>query len=167
MIDKDSRSMSNHNIQPTPSIASGVALITQQLATTPSMYPGQDTVVGTLLLSPIKEMEPGSVNNTLHPGHPATSALAKSILPAALQSSGFSAVNLTTNGISVATTPLATAISMVLPQQTESSNVIITDLPSDNNLDVDHKQHDIISRKSSNVTSISGNNKFINKYIIG
>jgi len=65
----------------------------QQLSTTsapPGMYPSSyahDTllhqesgqVLGTLLLSPIKEMDSSSSNNTLIPGHPATAALAASM----------------------------------------------------------------------------------------
>lgn len=63
------------------SVASGVALTAQQLATTPSIYPSNNLpVVGTLLLSPIKESD-ASNNNTLQAGHPSTTALANSILP--------------------------------------------------------------------------------------
>lgn len=42
-------------------------------------------VVGTLLLTPIKEMDSGSVNNTLQVGHPTTTALAKAVLPSSIQ----------------------------------------------------------------------------------
>ena len=43
---------------------------------------GQDgQVLGTLLLSPIKEMDSSSSNNTLIPGHPNTTALAQAVLP--------------------------------------------------------------------------------------
>lgn len=64
-----------------PSVASGVALTAQHLATTPSIYPSSNMpVVGTLLLSPIKESD-ASNNNTLQAGHPSTTALANSILP--------------------------------------------------------------------------------------
>lgn len=63
------------NIQ---SIASGVALTAQTLATNPSIFPSSNNVpiLGTLLLSPIKESD--SVNNTLSSGSLAPS---KSILP--------------------------------------------------------------------------------------
>ncbi|XP_055696715.1 bestrophin-3 isoform X4 [Phlebotomus papatasi] len=75
------------------SVASGVALMAQQLATTPSMYaPAMNSdvsVVGTLLLSPIKELESGSVNSSLNTSNPATTALAKSILSSNLQQSGW------------------------------------------------------------------------------
>lgn len=72
---------------------SSVLMAPQQLSTTsapPGMYPSSyapDTllhqesgqVLGTLLLSPIKEMDSSSSNNTLIPGHPATAALAASM----------------------------------------------------------------------------------------
>lgn len=69
--------------------------MTHQLANTPSMYPSamsndwNTEVVGTLLLSPIKEMDSSSVNNTLQIGHPATNALAQAILPKNLAGTGF------------------------------------------------------------------------------
>lgn len=95
----NSLSASNAMTNGTPSIASGVALMTHQLANTPSMYPSTINndmpVVGTLLLSPIKEMDSSSVNNTLQVGHPATAALAKAVLPHNLQS-GFGTVSLGT-----------------------------------------------------------------------
>nr|XP_016934735.1 bestrophin homolog 15 isoform X1 [Drosophila suzukii] len=87
---------------PTPEVAkdgntnpatSSVLMAPQQLSTTsapPGMYPSSYThdtllhqesgqVLGTLLLSPIKEMDSSSSNNTLIPGHPATAALAASM----------------------------------------------------------------------------------------
>lgn len=77
----DRLSISNH-VSGVPSVASGVALTAQHLATTPSIYPSSNNlpVVGTLLLSPIKESD-ASNNNTLQSGHPSTTALANSILP--------------------------------------------------------------------------------------
>lgn len=63
------------NIQ---SIATGVALTAQNLATNPSIFPSANSsvpILGTLLLSPINETD--SVNNTLTSGH----APNKTILP--------------------------------------------------------------------------------------
>nr|XP_029713792.1 bestrophin-2-like [Aedes albopictus]XP_029713793.1 bestrophin-2-like [Aedes albopictus]XP_029713794.1 bestrophin-2-like [Aedes albopictus] len=79
----------------TSNIASGVALMTTQLANNPSIYPASTQsqynsdlpVVGTLLLAPIKELDSNSVSNTLHAGQSATAALAKSILPSNIKSS--------------------------------------------------------------------------------
>ncbi|KFB42683.1 AGAP004881-PA-like protein [Anopheles sinensis] len=79
----------------TANIASGVALMATQLANNPSIYPtstatinnNEVPVVGTLLLAPIKELDSSSTTNTLHSGHSATAALAKSILPSTLKGS--------------------------------------------------------------------------------
>lgn len=60
-----------------------------QLANTPPMYPATVTatadppLLGTFLLSPIKEMDTASLNNTLHANSPSTLQLAQ-----ALQNSG-------------------------------------------------------------------------------
>ncbi|KAH8379791.1 hypothetical protein KR009_007289 [Drosophila setifemur] len=89
---------------PTPEVAkdgntnpatSSVLMASQQLSSTnapPGLYPAtfspetntlhhpeSGQVLGTLLLSPIKEMDSSSSNNTLIPGHPATAALAASM----------------------------------------------------------------------------------------
>lgn len=76
-------SNNNHNNNNNPfsniqSIATGVALTAQNLATNPSIFPSSNNVpiLGTLLLSPIKESD--SVNNTLSSSSLAPS---KSILP--------------------------------------------------------------------------------------
>lgn len=70
--------------------------MTPQLSTQTSMYPYTSTtnqqdgpVLGTLLLSPIKEMDSSSSNNTLIPGHPTTTALAQAILPTNLKDVNF------------------------------------------------------------------------------
>lgn len=69
-------------------VASGVTLMAQQLPTSTvytTMNGNDMSVVGTLLLSPIKELDSGSVHNTLQAGSPTTNALANSILPGQLQ----------------------------------------------------------------------------------
>ncbi|XP_043649177.1 bestrophin-3 [Drosophila teissieri] len=104
---------------PTPEVAkdgntnpatSSVLMAPQQLSTTsapPGMYPSTyapDTllhqesgqVLGTLLLSPIKEMDSSSSNNTLIPGHPATAALAASMKEGYTPSTIAAATNITT-----------------------------------------------------------------------
>lgn len=63
-------------------IAAGVALAARKLATEPSVYPTNDyhdSPIASLLLSPIKELDSGSVNNTLHPGSPSTVELARAL----------------------------------------------------------------------------------------
>lgn len=75
-------------------IAAGVALAARKLATEPSVY--QSSIdddmqhpVATLQLSPIKELDSGSVNNTLHAGSPTTVELARAILPNSLHPGTF------------------------------------------------------------------------------
>ncbi|XP_055696079.1 bestrophin homolog 1 isoform X2 [Lutzomyia longipalpis] len=100
VMDRESRfaiAMTSASSNNQPSVASGVALMAQQLATTPSMYSppmnSDVSVAGTLFLSPIKELESASVNSSLNIGNPATAALAKSILASNLQQSGASPYN--------------------------------------------------------------------------
>ncbi|KAL5291896.1 Best2 family protein [Megaselia abdita] len=64
------------------STASGVAVVAQNLSKQPLVYPTDDKFTSChLLLSPIKESDCSSSNNTLQPGHPATAALAQACLP--------------------------------------------------------------------------------------
>lgn len=137
------------NIQ---SIATGVALSAQNLATNPSIFPSSNNVpiLGTLLLSPIKESD--SVNNTLSSGSLAPS---KSILPLNLNSTNthFGSLVMTTNTnhdpestttnsyvvlpsstnkneiipVSITTVPL----TITATNHLASSNAIITELPLD------------------------------------
>lgn len=79
-------------------------------------------IVGTLLLSPIKELESSSVNSTLQAGHPATAALAKAVLPATLKAAG-----LTTNGTSI-TLPLNRDV-FVITSTAEPPNLQATEFP--------------------------------------
>lgn len=69
-------------------IAAGVALAARKLATEPSVYPttseDMQHPVATLQLSPIKELDSGSVNNTLNASNPTTVELARAILPSTL-----------------------------------------------------------------------------------
>lgn len=138
------------NIQ---SIATGVALTAQNLATNPSIFQTSNNVpiLGTLLLSPIKESD--SVNNTLSSGSLAPS---KSILPLNYKTtnstqfgslvipsgSGHELDSTTTNSfvviptssteneiipVSITTVPLSYSST----HQTTSSGAIITELPLD------------------------------------
>ncbi|XP_018802382.1 PREDICTED: uncharacterized protein LOC108977213 isoform X2 [Bactrocera latifrons] len=80
-------------------IGTNTVIMTPQLSTQTSMYPYTSTnnqdgpVLGTLLLSPIKEMDSSSSNNTLIPGHPTTTALAQAVLPANLKDMNFGVVS--------------------------------------------------------------------------
>ncbi|EDW69654.1 bestrophin homolog 22 isoform X1 [Drosophila virilis] len=94
----------------TNTATSAVIMAPQQLSTqsTSGMYPSYSTtasgtnlhqdsgqVLGTLLLSPIKEMDSSSSNNTLIPGHPATAALAQAVMPTRL-TDGYTASSMPT-----------------------------------------------------------------------
>jgi bestrophin, other len=85
----DNRLNNSNPFNGIPSIASGVALTAQQLATNPSIFPTTTNnnnsmpILGTLLLSPIKESD--SVNNTLSSGSIGV-AQSNSILPPYIKS---------------------------------------------------------------------------------
>ncbi|KAH8301982.1 hypothetical protein KR044_001477 [Drosophila immigrans] len=72
-----------------------------------SLHQDSGQVLGTLLLSPIKEMDSSSSNNTLIPGHPATAALAQAVMPTRLKD-GFTA---TSNNITTLSFPFTVATS--------------------------------------------------------
>uniref|UniRef100_A0A336LX87 Bestrophin homolog n=1 Tax=Culicoides sonorensis TaxID=179676 RepID=A0A336LX87_CULSO len=140
--ERERNSFSNNdssNSQNSSSVTGSVGIISQQLATNPSVYPSMRPsdvpVVGTLLLSPIKEMESASVNSTLQANHPTTAALAKSILPAALKSAGIGTGNTALTSISL---PLTTSRNeksdknpiIVLPAVSTSSDSSYFVIPS-------------------------------------
>lgn len=78
----------NFNGNAVSSTASGVAVVAQNLSKNPLVYPTDDKFTSChLLLSPIKESDCSSSNNTLQPGHPATAALAQACLPKNFQTS--------------------------------------------------------------------------------
>ncbi|XP_011185094.1 bestrophin homolog 1 isoform X5 [Zeugodacus cucurbitae] len=91
-------------------VGTKTVIMAPQLSTQTSMYPYTSTtnnqdgpVLGTLLLSPIKEMDSSSSNNTLIPGHPTTTALAQAVLPANLKDVNF--------GVASPTAPVTTNIT--------------------------------------------------------
>lgn len=51
-------------------------------------YQNEVPVLGALVLSPIQELDSGSVNNTLHAGQPGTTALAQAVLSPSLTTGG-------------------------------------------------------------------------------
>lgn len=129
------------NIQ---SIASGVALTAQSLATNPSIFPSANSsvpILGTLLLSPINETD--SVNNTLTSGH----APNKPILPLNFKSQ-FGSLMIPsnahqdmepTNSFVVLpssmneneTIPVSISSAQLSSNQGTSSTAVITELPLD------------------------------------
>lgn len=115
------------NIQ---SIATGVALTAQNLATNPSIFPSPNNVpiLGTLLLSPIKESD--SVNNTLSSGSLAPS---KSILPLNLKSTSTQFGSLVISPqVNAETDASQTSSFVVLPSSSNENEIIpvsITTMP--------------------------------------
>lgn len=80
-------------------------------------YQNEVPVLGALVLSPIQELDSGSVNNTLHAGQPGTTALAQAVLSPAL----------TTGGI----TPMLTAAPVTLsPMGVSQLTTLVSSTPS-------------------------------------
>ncbi|EDV96505.1 uncharacterized protein LOC6557537 isoform X1 [Drosophila grimshawi] len=110
----------------TNTASSAVIMAPQQLSTqsTSGLYPSysstasgtnlhQDSgqVLGTLLLSPIKEMDSTSTNNTLIPGHPATAALAQAVMPTRLKDAYTTSTMPTDSNITTLSFPFTVATS--------------------------------------------------------
>lgn len=178
--DKENR----FNLMPTPSsqpsnqhsilnIAESVALAARKLATEPSVYPTptieNNVPIATLQLSPINEMDSGSVNNTLNTNSPTTAKLARSVvIPTVTSSGGFAEFTNTpsmmrvtlfptvTNGtspshevsVSIQTVPLHSTL-------TTPTNVVITELPASESMDdeVDAIKGRPLSRQSSSLSA--------------
>lgn len=105
-------------------------------------------VVGTLLLTPIKEMDSGSVNNTLQVGHPTTAALAKAVLPSSIQANfGNSSVSIpiTTTGSIVTTNSSHPVVSVIMTPTGDQSRIteLLSDIPDS------YEKKDIL-RKTNN-----------------
>jgi hypothetical protein len=121
---------SNNPFSNIQSIATGVALTAQNLATNPSIFPSSNNVpiLGTLLLSPIKESD--SVNNTLSSGSLAPS---KSLLPLSLKSTSTQFGSLVISPqVSQDPDSNTTSSFVVLPSSTSENEMIpvsITTLP--------------------------------------
>ncbi|KAG4076584.1 hypothetical protein HA402_001871 [Bradysia odoriphaga] len=178
--DKENR----FNLMPTPSshpsnnphsmmnIAESVALATRKLATEPSVYPTptkDDTLpIATLQLSPITEMDSGSVNNTLNTNSPTTAELARSVvIPTVTSSSSFAEITNTPSMMRVTLFPKVTngtspshevSVSIqtmpVNSSPSTPSNVIITEIPSDTMDDeVDGIRGRPLSRQSSSLSA--------------
>ncbi|XP_059216213.1 bestrophin homolog 14 isoform X2 [Stomoxys calcitrans] len=122
------------NTTTTTNNANTAVLMTPQLSTQTTMYPYASTtnnnldgqVLGTLLLSPIKEMDSSSSNNTLIPGHPQTTALAQAVLPTNLASSMPVTTNITTLSFPFTVTTSATDTAATLNILPITSNQIPT-----------------------------------------
>lgn len=168
--EKDNRFFPQMN---TTNVSGGVAMMTQQLARTPSVYPSvsDPQVIGTLLLSPIKELDQSSGHNTLQPGHPATKALANAFNNMSLEVTNSPVLSrilspmTSNNDDTITTTPLS--VSVVIPSNFVSSQLgqhspaVISEIPSNAHVSSDHNvQHRTPSMKSQN--SDEDNNKVDN-----
>lgn len=140
----DNRLNNSNPFNGIPSIASGVALTAQQLATNPSIFPTTTNnnsmpILGTLLLSPIKESD--SVNNTLSSGSIAV-AQSNSILPLNIKSTNTQFGSLVVSNANHDTK--TTNSFVVLPATTQSDAEIIpvsiTTVPLTTSTLTDHHQ---------------------------
>ncbi|KAL7049190.1 hypothetical protein ACKWTF_003627 [Chironomus riparius] len=144
-------STSNNNPFTLPSISSSVAMATSQLATNPTMFPSSNNsvpILGTLLLSPIKESD--SVNNTLSSGSLAAMTSNKSILPLNITSTNaqFGSLVMTTNSnqdlenfVMIPTTTTITQnenelipihnVPLAITTTASQTTAVITELPVD------------------------------------
>lgn len=154
-------------------IAASVALATRKLATEPSVYPTSPNdenipTLATLQLSPINEMDSGSVNNTLNTNSPTTAELARSVLPTVTSSSGFAEITNTPSMMRVTLFPKVAngtspshevSVSIqgmpLISPSPSASNVIITEIPSDSIIDdeVDAIKGRPLSRQSSSLSA--------------
>lgn len=148
-------------------IAQSVALATRKLAHEPSVYQGLNDEIlptATLQLSPINEMDSGSVNNTLNTNSPTTAELARSVvLPTVTSSGSFAEITNTPSMMRVTLFPKVSngtspshevSVSIqTMPTSTTPSNVIITEIPPESIDDeVDAVKGRPLSRQSSSLS---------------
>lgn len=94
----------------------GVALMAQQ------GYQNEVPVLGALVLSPIQELDSGSVNNTLHAGQPGTAALAQAVLSPALTSAGLAPM--------LTAAPVVTPVTLTPMNVSQLSTLVASSAPS-------------------------------------
>lgn len=161
--------LATSSAMPTSNVAAGIALAARKLATEPSVYPtilGEDMQpLATLQLSPIKELDSGSVNNTLQAGSPTTIELAKAILPNSLHSTTFGTITTTsimphspslthitvfpTLNSNTNPTVSITTVNLSATPTPSQPNAIITELSSSGIDEVDGTNKQTLSRQSS------------------
>lgn len=143
----------NEKLSTTPT--TGIGVVSQMLATNPSIYPSMNQsdlpLVG-LLLTPIKETESNSVNSTLQAGNPATQALANSVLASSIAAAGLTTTD--SGGGSV----------FVIPTTAEATTIPITTIITNSNSNKDEPStltstttllHAFPVHKSSSFTDVS------------
>ncbi|CAK1554200.1 unnamed protein product [Leptosia nina] len=89
-------------------------------------YQNEVPVLGALVLSPIQELDSGSVNNTLHAGQPGTTALAQSVFSPNL-----------TQGLSpmLGATPVVSSVTLTPMGVTQLSTIVMSSAPSTPQID--------------------------------
>lgn len=105
-------------------------------------YQNEVPVLGALVLSPIQELDSGSVNNTLHAGQPGTTALAQAVLspggigplltasPVTLSSMGVPQLTLVGSAPSTPHTERAApSVSVISGAATPPPRATVTELP--------------------------------------
>ncbi|XP_065359657.1 bestrophin-3 isoform X1 [Calliphora vicina] len=163
-LDKETANATNANT---------AVIMTPPLNTQTTMYPytsttinnGQDgQVLGTLLLSPIKEMDSSSSNNTLIPGHPNTAALAQAVLPTNLTNNIPVTSNITTLSFPFTVTTSPTDTSATLNILPISSSQIPTITTTQSNFDGNDVLTLSIQRSPSavSITDLNFNDKLDN-----
>lgn len=85
-------------------------------------YQTEVPVLGALVLSPIQELDGGSVNNSLHAGQPGTTALAQAVL-----SSGLGPV-LKASNAPMTFTPVAVSQVVTSPPSPQSPTLTLTEI---------------------------------------
>lgn len=151
-------------------VASGVALMTQQLANTPSMY-HHPTAISTadvpvtFLLSPIKELDTGSLNNTLHPNSPTTLQLAQALQASGIQVTGSPSLSriITVNSADQCDTSVVNShnqlplLSMIIPTTSSSyapadTSVVHEASPPSGSIPSRRRRFEITRKESLNKT---------------
>lgn len=116
-------------------------------------YQNEVPVLGALVLSPIQELDSGSVNNTLHAGQPGTTALAQAVLspgslspmltaaPVTLSSMGVSQLTLVSSTPSTPRTERGAPVVLTTGGITPPlQHATVTELPPSDR-DSDHSAH--------------------------
>lgn len=120
-------------------------------------YQSEVPVLGALVLSPIQELDSGSVNNTLHANQPGTTALAQAVL-----SPGLGAVMTTPMNTPMTFTPV-TVSQIVTPPRTASprpaipapTDAIRSSTPSLPDMSTHGSEHSIDTKSIKSDTSHS------------
>lgn len=90
-------------------------------------YQNEVPVLGALVLSPIQELDSGSVNNTLHAGQPGTTALAQAVLAPGSLSPMLTAAPVTLSSMGVSQLTLVSSTPSTPRTDRGAPSVLTTD----------------------------------------